>query len=353
MITDKEKEEYEDFVEHHERCHFAQSLIWAELKKGWEKEIVTVRDNNGKIKGSVLLLIKKLPIIKSTLVTSQRGPVCDINDEETFKELMQKVEEVCKKHKAFMFKMDPDIPNNDMKFKEMAKRNGFKILEQVKDINQVVQPRVVFRMNLKGKTEEEVCGKMIPSKTRYNIRYAAKKGITTREGSREDIDTFYDIMKATSERDHFPIRTKEYFEELYDTLGKDHIRILFAEYEGKPIACTLHFVFGNKMWYMYGGSLSEHRNLRPTYLLQSDSIKWAISKGIEIYDFRGINATNLTNGHKGLYDFKKSFGPELIEFTEIYKIYNPFIYFVFEKLFPLYRNIRVKLMKKNAKKEAE
>ena len=29
-----------------------------------------------------------------------------------------------KKHKAFMFKMDPDIPNDDMDFKEMAKRNG-------------------------------------------------------------------------------------------------------------------------------------------------------------------------------------------------------------------------------------
>lgn len=350
MITDKEKKEYEEFVLNHERGHFAQSLVWAELKKGWEKEIVTVRDKNGKIKGSILLLIRKMPFIKSTLVTSQRGPVCDIEDEETFKELMDKVEETAKKHRAFMFKMDPDIPNDDLKFKEMAKKNGFKILEKVTDISRVVQPRIVFRLDLKNKTEDEVCNKIFPSKTRYNIRYATKKGITTREGTREDIDEFYDIMKATSERDHFPIRTKEYFKELYDTLGNEHIRILFADYEGKPIACTLHFVFGNKMWYMYGGSLSEHRNLKPTYLLQSDSIKWAISKNIDIYDFRGVNATNKDNGHKGLYDFKKSFGPELIEFTEIYKVYNPIVYFVFEKLFPLYRNIRVKFMKNNAKK---
>ena len=348
MLTEQEKKEYEEFVLSNERCHFAQSLAWAKLKKGWKKEVVTIRDDNGKIKGSVLLLIRKIPFIKSTLVTSQRGPVCDIHDEKTFSELMKKVEEVAKKHKAFMFKIDPDIPNDDMEFKEMAKRNGFKILEEVKDINRVVQPRIVFRLNLKGKTEDEVCNKIFPSKTRYNIRYATKKGITTREGKREDLDAFYDIMKETSKRDHFPIRTKEYFEELYDTLGSEHIRILFAEFEGKPIACTLHFVFGNKMWYMYGGSLSEQRNLKPTYLLQSDSIKWAISKAIEIYDFRGVNATNKTNGHKGLYDFKKSFGPELIEFTEIYKIYNPFIYFIFEKLFPIYRNIRVKFMKKNA-----
>ena len=345
-MTEQERQEYEEFVLNHERCHFAQSLVWANLKKGWKKEPVVIRDESGKIKASVLLLIRKMPVIKSTLVTSQRGPVCDINDKETFKELMQKVEETAKKHKAFMFKIDPDISNDDMNFKEMAKSNGFKILEEVKDINRVVQPRIVFRLDLKGKTEEEVCEQIFPSKTRYNIRYATKKGITTREGTREDIEAFYNIMKETSERDHFPIRTKEYFEELYDTLGKEHIRILLAEYEGKPIACTLHFVFGNKMWYMYGGSMTEHRNLKPTYLLQSDSIKWAISKGIEVYDFRGVNATNKENGHKGLYDFKKSFGPELVEFTEIYKIYNPFVYFIFEKLFPLYRNMRVKIMNK-------
>ena len=345
-MTDEEKQEYENFVMNNERCHFAQSLIWAELKDGWKKEPVILRGNDGKIKGTVLLLIKKMPIIKSTLVVSQRGPVCDIKDESTFEELMKKVEETAKKNKAFMFKMDPDIPNDDMEFKRLAKKCGFKILEKVKDINRVVQPRIVFRLILKGKTEDEICNEIFPSKTRYNIRYSTKKGVTTREGSKDDIDEFYNIMKETSERDNFPIRTKEFFSELYDKLGKEHLRMLFAEYEGKPIACTLHFVFGNKMWYMYGGSLNEQRNLKPTYLLQSDSIKWAISKGIEVYDFRGVNATNKENGHKGLYDFKKSFGPELIEFTEIYKIYNPIIYFVFEKLFPLYRNLRVKIMRR-------
>lgn len=348
MLTEQEKIEYEKFVLNNERCHFAQTLIWANLKKGWEKEIVTVKDESGNIKGSVLLLIKKIPFLNSSLVTSQRGPVCDIKNEQVFSKLMKEVEKVAKKHNAFMFKIDPDISNDDMEFKELAKKNNFKILEQVKDISNVVQPRIVFRLDLKGKTEDEVCNKIFPSKTRYNIRYATKKGVTTRVGTKEDLEKFYDIMKETSKRDKFPIRTKEYFEELYNGLGNEHIRILFAEVDGKPVACTLHFVFGNKMWYMYGGSLSEHRNLKPTYLLQSESIKWAISNGIEIYDFRGVNATNKENGHKGLYDFKKSFGPELIEFTEIYKIYNPFVYFIFEKIFPIYRNIRVKFMKKNA-----
>ena len=72
MISDEEKKEYEDFVLNNERCHFAQSLTWAELKKGWEKEIVTVRDDNGKIKGSVLLLIRKMPITHNfTVITKE------------------------------------------------------------------------------------------------------------------------------------------------------------------------------------------------------------------------------------------------------------------------------------------
>ena len=155
-MTEQEIQEYEEFVQSHPRGHFAQSLKWAKLKKGWKHEVVIVRDKNGKIKGSVLLLIRKMPVFNTTIVCSQRGPVCDIYDEETFSELMKKVEEVAKKHHAFLFRMDTDISNYDMQFKDMAKNNGFKIVEKIESLNQLVHPRVVFRLNLQDKTEDEV-----------------------------------------------------------------------------------------------------------------------------------------------------------------------------------------------------
>ena len=121
---DLEMQKYEDFVKKHPKGHFAQSLKWAKLKKEWKHEIVTVEDENGNIKGSMLLLIRKIPIFKSTIIYSPRGPVCDIHDEDTFTKLIKKAEQVVKKNKGFILKMDPDILNSDMTFKNIAKNNG-------------------------------------------------------------------------------------------------------------------------------------------------------------------------------------------------------------------------------------
>lgn len=342
---DFEMQKYEDFVKKHPKGHFAQSINWAKLKKEWKHEIVTVEDKNGNINGSMLLLIRKLPFFKKTIVYSPRGPVCDIHDEKIFNELIQKAEKVVKKNKGFILKMDPDILNSDMIFKDIAKKNGFKIIEKLKDINKVLQPRIVFRLNLKDKTEDEIF-KNFHSKTRYNIRLAAKKGVTIREGTRADLNKLEELMKITGQRDGFPIRTKEYFEELYDVLGSDCVRILFADYQNEPIACTLSFLYGDKVWYMYGASSNEHRNLMSTYLLQWEGIKWALENNCNIYDFRGICAIDENTKNEGLYRFKKGFSPDLVEFTEIYKIYNYFMYFIFEHVYGFYRKIRIKFMNK-------
>lgn len=342
---DIEMQKYEDFVKKHPKGHFAQSINWAKLKKEWKHEIVTVEDKNGNINGSMLLLIRKIPFFKKTIVYSPRGPVCDIHDEKIFNELIQKAEKVVKKNKGFILKMDPDILNNDMIFKDIAKKNGFKIIEKLKDINKVLQPRIVFRLNLKDKTEDEIF-KNFHSKTRYNIRLATKKGVTIREGTRADLNKLEELMKITGQRDGFPIRTKEYFEELYDVLGSDCVRILFADYQNEPIACTLSFLYGDKVWYMYGASSNEHRNLMSTYLLQWEGIKWALENNCNIYDFRGICAIDENTKNEGLYRFKKGFSPDLVEFTEIHKIYDYFMYFIFEHVYGLYRKIRIKFMNK-------
>ena len=340
-----DEQEYEEFVKNHPKGHFAQSIKWAKLKKEWEHEIITVKDEDGKIKGAMLLLIRQIPIFKNAIIYSPRGPVCDIHDEKTFTELIKKVEEIVKKYKGFMLRMDPDILNSDMEFKQIAKNNGFNIIEKITDINKVLQPRIVFRLDLKDKTEDDLF-KAFHSKTRYNIRLAGKKGVTIRVGKREDIPALEELMKVTGERDGFPARKAEFFEELMDVLGEDCVRILFADYEGKPIASTVSFLYGDKVWYMYGASSNEHRNLMSTYLLQWEGIKWAVENNCNIYDFRGIVATDENHRNEGLYRFKKGFNPDLVEFTEIYKVYNKFIYFIYEKVFPFYRNIRVKLMKK-------
>lgn len=179
-MGDNYTNEIEDFIQNHERAHFLQSNRWANVKKDWIHDECIVRDENGKIKGYMSILIRKIPYFKKSIMYCGRGPVCDIRDEKVLTELTQEVKKLAKKHKAFIFRMDPDIPNSDKEFRELAEKVGYKLKKNIKNINQVIQPKYVFRLNIKNKTEEELLSSFA-QKTRYNIRLATKKGVTVRE----------------------------------------------------------------------------------------------------------------------------------------------------------------------------
>ncbi len=334
------EDKYEAFVSSHPKGHFMQSLKWAEVKSNWSNEIVTVEDNNGNIKGSLSLLIRKVPLIGRTIMYSPRGPVCDIHDSETFKELIEKAKAVASKHKSYVLKLDPDVEKEDEIFANIVKDIGFKIKSANTNF-EGIQPRFVFRLDISNKTEEDIL-MSFSQKVRYNIRLAMKKGVKTRTGSKNDIPEFHKIMVETGIRDKFVVRSPSYFEKMLDCLGPDNIRLYLAYYQEKMIAGSIAVVYGNKCWYLYGASSNEFRNVMPNYLLQWEMIKWAVECGCDIYDFRGVSGDiNENNPLYGLYRFKKGFGGKFTEFIgEIDYVFNPFIYFVAEKGEYFFRELR-------------
>ncbi len=347
VIKDTEKE-YTEFLEKHERCNFQQSLEWGRVKTNWIKEVVLAEDENKKIKGSICVWIRKIPIFGNMMYAS-RGPVCDIHDEDTLMQLTEGVKELAKKYKAFVFRMEPDIKTDDEKFREIVTKLGYKIKDDAKDFKDEIQPRFVFRLNIKDKTEEEVLAGF-HQKTRYNIRLATKKGVVVKEAGREDLKAFHDIMVETGKRDDFIIRSLEYFEKMYDELAPDHMKLLMAYYEDEPISGIIPIMYGNKTWYLYGASSNKHRNLMPNYLLQWEMIKEAIKNKCDIYDFRGVSGVvDESHPQYGLYRFKKGFGAEFTEFIgEVYLPFRPIWYKFYkfsEKTFRSLRDVKRKLSK--------
>lgn len=73
-----------------------------------------------------------------------------------------------------------------------------------------IQPKFVFRMNVAGKTEEEMLASFT-QKHRYNIRLAVKKGVEVRVCGQEMVPEFTRIMIETGMRDHFVTRNEDYF----------------------------------------------------------------------------------------------------------------------------------------------
>lgn len=277
-----------EFLQNNPKTNFMQSPEWARVKTEWKNEFITVEDENGNIKGTMSILLRKVPFINRYIMYAPRGFVCDVHDKETLKELTIKAQEIAKKYRAFIFRLDPDVLQSDEEFKKIITELGYKTKKNIKNIGQVLQPKYVFRLNVKDKTEEELL-QSFESKTRYNIRLAGRKGVTVRQGTRDDLKIFYDIMKTTGSRDDFFIRPLSYFQKIYDEMGEKHARIYIAEFEGEPIAATMPIYYGNKVWYLYGGSSNKHRNLMPNYLIQWEMIKWAIEEKCDWYDFRGVS----------------------------------------------------------------
>lgn len=60
--------EYEEFCKNSKYGNFMQSADWARVKKGWIPEYVAVRDENGKINGCTLVLVKKIPILNTAML---------------------------------------------------------------------------------------------------------------------------------------------------------------------------------------------------------------------------------------------------------------------------------------------
>lgn len=355
-VTAATLEEYEAFIEGHPKGHFLQSSLWGKVKSSWKWEAILCRGEDGAIRGSLAVLIRKVPALPYTLMYAGRGPVCGSHDEKTLQELTEGAAELAKKYHAYSLMMDPDIESSDLEFISIMKRLGYKHKESGKNF-EGVQPNYVFRLRVGGKTEEELMA-AFHQKTRYNIRLAGRKGVSViccDESNLADmLPHFARIMQETGQRDGFITRSEAYFATLLHSLG-DHARLYMALYNGKPVAGTLAIHFGDKVWYLYGASSNEYRNVMPNYLLQWNMIQWALECGSEIYDFRGVSG-DLTpeNPLYGLYLFKKGFGGDLTEFCgEFEYIYKPAVNLAVNTGMKTVRSVRhANFVRKSKKKEA-
>jgi len=317
-----------------------QSPQWARIKSFWQNEVVIVEDKNGDIKGSMSLLIRRIPFLPYTMMYSPRGPVCDPHDSVTLQELLTKTKQLAKKYNSYVLKMDPDIEKEDAQFEKIMKSLGYQLKGGLKPY-EGIQPRFVFRLDVKARTPEEVL-QSFHQKTRYNIRLALKKGVEVRVGTRDDLVEYHKLMVDTGIRDKFIVRSRQYYEKVYDSLGSEHVRLFMAYYEGQPIAGSIAIVYGNKCWYLYGASSNEFRNLMPNYLLQWEMIKLAIESGCDLYDFRGATGDlNEDSPLYGLYKFKKGFNGKFTEFVGMFDyVFKPFIYFCVENGITFVREFR-------------
>ncbi len=345
IITKDKYNEYEQFVSNHLRGEFTQSTLWSMVKKGWEFEAVVSRNEKGLINGACSVYIKKLPLIGSAFIYSPKGFICDVLSEEVMDNLKAGLDLLAYKYRAHAVKIDPDIPmKNDSYIKYMKSRRFHHIYGKYGF--ETVQPRFNYRLSLEGKSEDEIFANF-SKKTRYNIRYAERKGVSIAVKGVACINEFMELYHETGKRDGFETRPKDYFIRLFSALGSK-ARLYIGYYNSIPVCAAIATNYAGKCSYVYGASSNLYRNVMSNYLMQWEMIRWGKESGCRIYDFLGISG-NLDDENSpmfGLYRFKRGFNGYVDELVgEFDYIYRPVLYRFFNMAIAVREMFYVKHLK--------
>ncbi|MBP3840907.1 MAG: peptidoglycan bridge formation glycyltransferase FemA/FemB family protein [Bacilli bacterium] len=238
-ISDKE---FEKFAKKHEQVTFHQTKQWGELKKtnGWKSYLIGMKDKD-KVVAAALLLAKKIPVFNRYMFYSPRGFLIDYKDKNLLKEFTNQIKEFVKNKKGIFIKIDPYVPYKEHDNNGKLVENGFDNSDVVNNLKELgykhfgfnlmqdtLQPRWMHVIDTDRSMDDVL--KDMESKTRQILRKNEKCGIITHEIEKDELKTFKEIMKHTSDRREFVDRPFSYYENMWDKLHDSGIlKIRIAE----------------------------------------------------------------------------------------------------------------------------
>ena len=335
---------------------FLQVPAWGRVKSEWRRESIgwfRTGPSGEELVGAGLVLYRQLPRVPRFLAYLPEGPVIDWESDPLGDWLAPMVAHL-KAHQAFGIRMGPPVVTRrwdaaavkDGVADEQVRRLddvpptvrdtvGARVVSQLRQLGwrpQAVeggfaagQPQYNFWIPLRDadgepRSEDDVL-KGMNQQWRRNIKKAAKEGVVTArvEPDEANLRRFHDLYLHTAERDHFTPRPLSYFTTMFEALGAedpDRISLFTAEHEGDLVAATVLVRVGGHVWYSYGASSTEKRDVRGSNAVQWEMIRHALAAGADVYDLRGITDTlDEDDEHVGLIRFKVGTGGEAVEYA--------------------------------------
>lgn len=319
-----EQERWNSFVAGSPWGHLMQSWEWGAFKQatGWQVARVGL-EQAGELVAGAQMLIRSLPLLPMAIAYIPKGPMVDLQDERLAKALFSAIHEVARSRRAIFLKIEPNVLDDEESGRRLS-QYGFQASSQTN------QPRSTIVVDLSG-GEEALLGEM-RKKTRQLVRKAAREGIEIVEGDRSDLDSFYTVLTDTGEIKDIPVHEKGFYEQAWDTFRQaGAVKLILAKHQGEIVAGKMIFVFKDKSMHFWGGTSPKGRDLNASYLIQWESIKWAMSQGYHYCDLWGIPdeiADILRRGEEvpqdqqkglwGVYTFKRGFGGAIESYVGAY-----------------------------------
>jgi lipid II:glycine glycyltransferase (peptidoglycan interpeptide bridge formation enzyme) len=351
-ISVVDREHYLDFVEKHPYRNFLQYPSWADLKSQWRwsSEFLGWFTHEGIMVGGAVVLYRKVPGLNKFLAYIPRGPMIDWFSGIHLADWFQPLFAYLRERHVFSVKMDPplvrkkwsadtiaravqEFRSHGLKNRRLTDIRPDQIFNEVEFVQQelaemgwkknmgedsfdTVQPQFVFRLNMKGKTLEQIFAGFHPH-WQQQIRQAELEGIRVQMGTERDLPEFHRLLVLAAQRDRAKVRDLSYFEKMFECLIlEDPYRVkLYLARSGEQVhSASLAIRVGGHTWDLYSARRSESFDDPASYLLRWVMIQDAYNQGDRIFDFRGISTTlDENNPLFELLEFKMGFGGEACE----------------------------------------
>ena len=245
FTTDVTAEEIEKFLAALPHYNVMQSPAWAQVKPDWSSILCGVRDENGTLCGSALLLIRRLPL-GFKIAYSPRGFIADYSNEALVSVFVSGLRDYCKKIRAYVLRIDPEIRigsiykgektenKTGLAQLELLKKQGFRHMGFATDFNTYTQPRFNAEYSLVAEdghalTDEEILSGFDKKLKKFIGAYTEKRGIFFETDLSENaVEEFVRISEHTEQRQHILLRDAEYFTRMKKAFG-DNLVIMFAK----------------------------------------------------------------------------------------------------------------------------
>lgn len=294
-----------------------QTWRWGEFKArhGWS--VARVRAEQGDGSGMAQILFKhKGPL---ALGYVPRGPLLSTDDPALWAALLREIDRACRSRRAVSAIVEPERALPTL-------AGGPRLAPGPARI----QPARTVKVPL---LDDDALLAQMHQKTRYNIRYSLRKGVTVtfEDPAGRGFDDFYSLMEDTAERNEYAIHSREYYRDALATLGDQVVFAVARVPDGEAAAALVASVSGPGAIYLYGASSTRYRTVQPGFALQFETMRCARSLGCRDYDLWGIPAadpqtTATSEGDRlagtrgadwrGLYEFKVRFGGAIVSYPE-------------------------------------
>lgn len=411
IIKIKEND-FNDISKNFDNVTFHQTSNWATLKAytGWKPLYLGLKDKE--IKAVGLFLLKKMPLLNSYIAYCPRGYLMDYTNIKLLKQFNNLLIPYLKKEKVFELIIDPYVLLNQRDIDGNIIEDSFDnhyIVDTLKEIGyrhtgfnlnyENLQPRFLFRLNIKDKTVDEI----INGFKKEAKRRANKKdffAINVRELKENEVETFKDLMNMTSKRRGFVDRSLGYYKQMYNALNENKIlRYMVAEIDvdkcranaqneidkiearvvklrqheennkgrikeelvtinsnkkiieqldklekekGKivPLSTVCLMSYGKEAIMLLAGNDEEYlQHFNTSNIIVAELIKLCKKEGYEYYNFYGITGNfDPNNEAYGLYSYKKQYGGEVVELIGQFEyIINPFMKKMYDLMLKVYK----------------